>query len=159
MPAGDHASIIDLVESTIEATTPYAVTGTPAPTAFRKSEGPSMGAAQSRQFDVLVQAFHRRNDTGVNADTAFVERAMDFEVRVLFSHGHESMTDFSVVVFEDVRRIQDRVVRAVRETGGGVKACWCHEAARPEPGPAEQSIFVSIPFHVQWNENEYVSGA
>ena len=159
MAAGDHATIIALVESTIEAITPYAVSGTPAPTVFRKSEGPSMGAAQSRQFDVMIASFTRRNDTGVNSTTAFVERAMDFEVRVLFSHGHDALTDFAVVVFEDVRRIQDKVVRAVREAGGGTYACWCPDPARPESGPAEMSIFVTIPFHVQWNENEYVSGA
>ena len=159
MPAGDHADIVELVADTVEATTPYAVSGTPAPTAFRRSEGPSMDAAQSRQFDVVIDEYERRNDTGVNAATAFVERSMRFRVVLVERQGHESVTEFGKTVFEDVRRIQDKVVRAVREAGGGTTACWCDGAARPDVGSDAQSVFVSIPFAAQWNESEYTSGA
>lgn len=159
MAAGELKDILEQVVTTVEATTPYAVSGTPAPTTFRKSGGPSMAGAQSRQFDVLVDFIEKRTDTGTNAAAAFVERKAGFTVRVFFSQGADALSDFHVVVFEDVRRLQDRVVRAVREMGGGSFACWCDEAARPEPADEPQSLFVSIPFTVQFNDGEYQSGA
>ena len=157
--AGELKDILEQVVTTVEATTPYAVSGVPAPTTFRKHGGPSMDGAQSRQFDVLVLALTKRNDTGTTAAAAFVEREATFAVRVFFQQGADSATDFHVVVFEDVRRIQDRVVRAVREMGGGSFACHCPEPAQPEPADEPQSLFVTIPFVVQFNDDEYISGA
>lgn len=159
MAAGELKDILELVVTTVEAITPYAVSGTPAPTTFRKSGGPTLEAAQSRQFDVLVVAYVKRNDTGTTASAAFCEREATFVVRVLFRQGADAASDFHVVVWEDVRRIQDRVVRAVRENGGGVFACWCPEPATPEPAEDPQSLFVNIPFAVQFNDSEYISGA
>jgi len=160
MAAGEHADIIDLVVTTVEATTPLAVSGTPGPTRFRKSGGPTMEPSQSRQFEVVVDRLERKNDTGVQvAQVAQVQRAIAFRVVMVWRQGHENSTEFGKIVFEDVRRIQDRVVRAVREAGGGAFACLCDGEARPEPSEDPQSLFVSIPFVAHYFEPEYTSGA
>lgn len=159
MPAGNHKTIVDTVVTEVESITPFAVAGTPAPTVFRKNKTPSLEGSQSRQFDVLITDFVRRQDTGCDATTADVERAMLFEVRVRFINGSQPTTDFYSVILEDTRRIQDRVVRAVLALGGGVTACRTEGAAVTLPGEAPQVLYVNIPFAAEWLEAEYVTGA
>jgi len=160
MAAGEHADIIDLVVTTVEDTTPLAVSGTPGPTRFRKSGGPTMEPSQSRQFDVVSDLLERKTDTGVEVDqVAQVNRAISFRVRMVWHQGHQSTTEFGKIVFEDVRRIQDRVVRAVRQAGGGTYACLCDGEAFPEQSGEPQTMIVSIPFVAHYSEPEYTSGA
>lgn len=160
MAAGKFAlTIVPLVVTTVEATTPLAVSGQNLNTAFRVSRGPTLEAALSRQFEVIGDQQFRLGDTGVNEGGAgTVETVQDFTVRVRFLHGSQSSTDFALTCFEDCRRIRDRVIRAVRESGGGAMACWSPEPIRPRSSETPQSVHFDVPFRVHFTEDEYTTG-